>query len=360
MTFNPEVPYNDLPLLPPTANLESPAVLRQAAKTHALLGKLNGYCGTLPNAGVLVDSLIIQEARSSSAIENIITTQDAVYRAMATGEQTDPATKEVIDYRKALWRGHRLLKEQGGISVNALLTVQETFVHNNAGVRALPGTVLHNEAAGKTIYTPPVGQELILRLLGNLEEYLGRDDSVDPLVRMAVIHHQFESIHPFYDGNGRTGRILNILYLVRAGLLDLPVLYMSREIIEQKNDYYRLLQEVRTRGSWEEWILFMLKAVERSSDHTLRLVRSIRDLLESTIDTCRASLPRTSYSKELVERLFVQPYVKTEHLVKAGIAERRTAVKYLRQLEEIGVLRSFKAWRETIFVNTGLVDVLKE
>ena len=337
-----------------------PAVLRQAAKTHALLGKLNGYCGALPNAGMLVDSLIIQEARSSSAIENIVTTQDAVYRAMATGEQTDPATKEVIDYREALWRGHRLLKEQGGISLNTLLTVQESFIHNNAGVRALPGTVLHNEAAGKTIYTPPVGQELILRLLGNLEEYLGRDDSVDPLVRMAVIHHQFESIHPFYDGNDGTGRILNILYLVRSGLLDLPVLSMSREIIEQKADYYRLLQEVRTKDSWQEWILFMLKAVKRSSDHTLRLVRSIRDLLESTIDTCRASLPRTSYSKELVERLFVQPYVKTEHLVKAGIAERRTAAKYLRQLEEIGVRCSFKAWRETIFVNTGLVDVLKE
>jgi Fic family protein len=234
------------------------------------------------------------------------------------------------------------------------------IVHNNAGVRALPGTVLKNEATGKVIYTPPVGRELILRLLGNLEEYVERDDGLDPLVRMAVVHHQFESIHPFYDGNGRTGRILNILYLVKSGLLDLPVLYMSREIIEQKDDYYRLLQEVRASGFWEDWILFMLKAVERSSEHTLRLIRNIRDLLEATVQTCRARLPRTTYSRELVERIFFQPYVKSEHLVKAGIAERRTASKYLRQLEEIGVLRSFKAWRETIFVNVGLVDVLKE
>lgn len=360
MTFDPAAPYNDLPPLPPIENLESAAVLRQAAKAHAILGKLNGYCGTLPNAGTLVDSLILQEARSSSAIENIITTQDAVYRAMAAKGSPDPAAKEVIDYREALWMGHRLLRDQGGIGVKALLTVQRTIVHNNAGVRALPGTVLKNEATGKIVYTPPAGRELIMRMLGNLEEYMERDDGVDPLVRMAVIHYQFESIHPFYDGNGRTGRILNILYLVKRGLLDLPVLYMSREIIEGKDDYYRLLQEVRTKGSWEEWTLFMLRAVERSSEHTLRLARSIRELLETTIETCRARLPRTSYSKELVERLFVQPYVKTEHLVKAGIAERRTAAKYLRQLEEIGVLRSFKAWRETIFINTGLVDVLKE
>lgn len=189
---------------------------------------------------------------------------------------------------------------------------------------------------------------------------MGRDDGVDPLIRKAVIHHQFQSIHPFYDGNGRTGRILDILYLVKSGLLDLPVLYMSREIIEYKDDYYHLLQEVRTRQSCQDWILFMLRAVERSSDHTLRLVKSIRELLDSTIETCRAKLPRTTYSKELVERLFVQPYAKTEHLARAGIAERRTAAKYLRQMEEIGVLRSFKSWRETIHVNTGLVDVLKE
>jgi Fic family protein len=360
MKFDPAKPFNDLPLLPPSADLESSAVLRQAARTHGILGKLNGYCGMLPNAGMLIDSLIVQEARSSSAIENIITTQDAVYRAMATGGLADPAAKEVMEYREALWKGHRLLKAQGSIGVKAILTVQETIVHNDAGVRALPGTVLKSESTGKVVYTPPVGRERIMLLLGNLEEYIGHDDGVDPLVKMAVIHYQFESIHPFYDGNGRTGRIVNILYLVQRGLLDLPVLYLSREIIERKTDYYRLLQEVRTRDSWEEWILFVLGAVERSSDHTLRLISSIKELLEKTIETCRSRLPRTTYSKELIERLFVQPYVKTEHLVKAGIAERRTASKYLRQLEEIGVLSSFKAWRETIFVNTGLVKALKE
>jgi Fic family protein len=360
MKFDPLKPCNDLPLLPPAANLESAAVLRQAAKTHAIIGKLNGYCAALPNAAMLIDSLVIQEARSSSAIENIITTQDAVYRAMATGALADPAAREVIDYREALWKGHRLLKSQGGIGVKAILAVQETIVRNNAGMRALPGTVLRNEATGKVVYTPPEGRLRIMALLGNLEDYIGRDDGVDPLIRMAVTHYQFESIHPFYDGNGRTGRIVNMLYLVQRGVLDLPVLYLSREIIERKAEYYRLLQEVRTRDSWEEWILFMLGAVDRSSHHTLRLIVSIKDLLEKTLETCRSLLPRTTYSKELVERLFVQPYVKTEHLVNVGIAERRTATKYLRQLEEIGVLSSFKAWRETIFVNTGLVKVLKE
>jgi Fic family protein len=360
MKFDPLKPFNDLPLLPPAVDLESPAVLRQAAKSHGILGRLNGYCATFPNAAMLIDSLVIQEARSSSAIENIITTQDAMYRAMATGVLSDPAAREVIDYREALWKGHRLLKSQGGVAVKAILAVQETIVHGNAGVRALPGTVLRNEATRKVVYTPPEGRQRIMTLLGNLEEYIGRDDGIDPLIRMAVTHYQFESIHPFYDGNGRTGRILNILYLVQRGVLDLPVLYLSREIIERKEEYYRLLQEVRTRDAWEEWILFMLGAVERSSHNTLRLIMSIKDLLEKTLETCRSRLPRTTYSKELVERLFVQPYVKTEHLVKAGIAERRTATKYLRQLEEIGVLSSFKSWRETIFINTGLVKVLKE
>ncbi|HEY9593053.1 MAG TPA: Fic/DOC family N-terminal domain-containing protein, partial [Spirochaetia bacterium] len=236
-------------------------MLRQAARTQGILGKLNGYCATLPNAGMLIDSLIVQEARSSSAIENIITTQDAVYRAMVMSSQADPAAKEVVDYRAALWKGYSLLKEQSGIGVTTILAVQEAIIHNNAGVRALPGTVLKNETTGTVIYTPPVGRERIMNLLGNLERYVNASDPVDPLVRMAVIHHQFESIHPFYDGNGRTGRIINILYLVKAGLLDLPVLYLSREIIRRRDDYYRLLQAVRTEGAWEEWILFMLEAV---------------------------------------------------------------------------------------------------
>jgi len=345
MRFDPGIPFNDLPGLPLSVDLESRAVLRQAGRTHAVLGKLNGYCGTLPNAALLVDSLVLQEARSSSAIENIVTTQDEIYRAMVSEAQPEPAAKEVMDYRTALWKGFHRLREQGGVSVNALLEVQATLVHNNAGVRALPGTVLKNETTGTTVYTPPEGRELILNLLSNLERYMAVDDAVDPLVKMAVIHHQFESIHPFYDGNGRTGRILNILYLVKTGLLDLPVLYLSREIIRRKDDYYRLLQSARAEESWEQWVLFMLEAVEVTSEHTLRLVTAIRDLLERTVETCRARLPRTTYSKELVERLFVQPYVKTEHLVKAGIAERRTATKYLKQLEEIGVLESFRLWR---------------
>ena len=329
-------------------------------EAHSVLGKLNGFCGVLPNAGLLVDSLIVQEARSSSAIENIVTTQDEVYRAMVSSGHLDPAAKEVVDYRSAVWKGFNLFKEKGVITANGIVTIQEMLVHNNAGVRALPGTALVNEATGETVYTPPAGRELILSLLGNLERYINTSDGTDPLVKMAVVHHQFESIHPFYDGNGRTGRILNILFLAKAGLLDLPVLYLSREIIRRKADYYRLLQAVRTEGAWEEWVSFMLQAVEVTSAHTLDLIKAIRQLLDETTELCRLRLPRTSYSKELVELLFVQPYVKTEHLVRKGIAERRTAVKYLRQLEEIGVLRSFRVWRETLFVNHGLYDLLKE
>jgi Fic family protein len=360
VAFDPEVPYNVLPRLPLAKDVESKEVLRQTARAHRLLGALKGYCASLPNAGLLVDSLILQEARSSSAVENIVTTQDLIYQAALSSAHADPAAKEVVDYRAALWAGYKLLRGQGGISVQSILMIQETLVHNNAGVRALPGTVLRNEASGRTVYTPPVGRDLILDLLANLERYLSTADSTDPLVRMAVAHHQFESIHPFYDGNGRTGRILNILYLVHAGLLDLPVLYLSRQIIQRKDDYYRLLQAARVDGAWEEWVLFLLQAVEVTSQHTLTLMTAIRDLLESTVELCRARLPRTTYSRELVERLFVQPYVKTEHLVKAGIAERRTATKYLRQIEEIGVLKSFKVWKETIFVNRALYDLLQE
>ncbi len=362
MTTNPRVPCNDLPLLPPAVDLETRPILRLAVEANRELALLKGYCATLPSARLLVNSLILQEAKSSSAIENIVTTHDAIYQALAApGAPAEPEAKEVINYRSALWKGHEQLSRAGAITVNLMVAVQQEIVGNAAGIRTLPGTALLNEATGQVVYTPPTGREVIQCLLDNLEEYLHHGaGELDPLIAMAVAHYQFESIHPFYDGNGRTGRILNILHLVQKGLLDLPVLYLSRYIIRHRPRYYDLLQRVRTEGAWPEWVTFMLEGVRETSAATYRLVAAIHDLLEQTVETCRRELPRAMYSKELVELLFVQPYARIEHLVSAGLAERRTASKYLKQLEAIGVLSSRKVWRDTIYVNRRLYALLTE
>lgn len=224
----------------------------------------------------------------------------------------------------------------------------------------MPGTSLVNDSTGEVIYTPPDDAQVIINLLKNLEEYINsNDNSIDPLMKMAIIHYQFESIHPFYDGNGRTGRIINVLYLVLQGLIDAPILYLSSYIMRNKTSYYQLLQEIRTDNAWEEWILFILKAVEVTAQETLKIISEIMELLNTTIDFCKKKLPKTTYSKELIELLFVQPYTKIEFLVKHEIAERRTASKYLKQLEEIGILRSFQMGKEMIFVNNKLYELLK-
>jgi Fic family protein len=219
---------------------------------------------------------------------------------------------------------------------------------------------LVNDRTGETIYTPPDNYETLLQLLKNLEDYINRNDDLDPLIKMAIIHYQFESIHPFYDGNGRTGRIINVLYLVLQDLLKKPILYLSEYIIRNKNNYYKYLQEIRTHGRWEQFILFMLEAVEETAIETMEIIHAIRDLIDSTTEYCRLKLPSTTYSKELIESLFIQPYIKIEHLVNSGIAERRTASKYLKQLEEIKVLTSKKIWKEKIYVNDNLVKLLKK
>lgn len=336
--------------------------MRLAVKANRELALLKGYCATLPGARLLVDSLVLQEAKSSSAIENIVTTHDAIYRAMAVpGLQAEPGAKEVVNYRSAVWAGHEQLSRIGGITRNLILGIQREIVGNDAGIRTLPGTALLNEVTGQVVYTPPSGREVIRHLLDNLEEYLDRGaGELDPLIAMAVAHYQFESIHPFYDGNGRTGRVLNILYLVQKGLLDLPVLYLSRYIIRNRPRYYDLLQRVRTEGAWAEWVTFMLQGVRETSTATCGLIAEIRKLLDETIETCRRELPRAMYSKELVELLFVQPYTRIEHLVGRGLAERRTASKYLKQLEAIGVLASRKVWRDTIYINRRLYALLTE
>jgi Fic family protein len=351
---------NNLPHLPPNIAVETTSILRKTITANVELARLKGYCSTIPNDRMLVNAIVLKEAQASSEIENIITTQDELYQALiVTNDRTDPATKEILDYREALWHGYHLLGKNNLLTTRVIIETQENLEKNSAGIRTLPGTALVNDRTGETIYIPPDNEKTIRELLYNLEQYLNVSDEIDPLIKMAIAHYQFESIHPFYDGNGRTGRILNVLYLVHAGLLDQPILYLSDYIIRHKDEYYRHLQNVRDQNSWTDYIEFMLAAVELTSKETLRLIASIRDLMDSTIEKAKLNLPSATYSKELIELLFVQPYTKIEFLVQHGIAERRTVSKYLKQLEEIGILASKKIWRETIYINVELYELLK-
>lgn len=354
-------PNNNLPLLPPEADIETKAILNQAIRSNRELARLKGYCSILPNDSILLSSIILKEAKTSSEIENIITTQDELYKALAESvREIDVETKEVLNYRSAILTGFSQLKEKGFLSTNIIMRIQNELEGNSAGIRKLPGTTLVNQQTGEFVYTPPDNEETINRLLKNLDDYINEtDDGIDPLIKMAIIHYQFESIHPFYDGNGRTGRIINVLYLILKELLDKPVLYLSDYIIKNKNRYYDLLQNVRDNNGWEAWIIYMLKAVEITSGETLKMISSIVNLINETTDKCKNELPKTTYSKELIDILFIQPYTKIEFLVSANIAERRTASKYLKQLEDIGVLESFKSWKETIYVNKKLYELLK-
>lgn len=359
MVYNPLIPYNDLPDLPPRRDIETVPILKRAVTAGRALAELKGLGETLPDQNILVNSIVLQEARASSEIENIVTTNDALFRALAASSQAgvDAATKEVLRYREALWTGFQDLTERPVLSTNVFVHIVNTIRENQAGIRSHPGTVIVNAATGETIYTPPDGESVIRRKLHNLEEYIHSAEGPDPLIKMAVIHYQFEAIHPFSDGNGRTGRIVGILYLAQQKLLDLPVLYLSRHIIGNKADYYRLLRQVTEAEDWEPWILYMLEAVEETADFTRKRILEIRSLMSETIEIVRDRLPKV-YSKELVELLFKQPYTKAEHLVSAGIAKRQTAAIYLKELESIGALRSSRVWRENIFINARLFDLL--
>lgn len=356
-----DIANNNLPKLPPTVEYETKKVLKQAIKSNKELARLKGYCSLLPNSAILLSSIILKEATASSEIENIITTQDELYKALLSKEtQIDSQTKEVLNYRSAVWVGFSEIKKRKIMTTNSIIKIQAELEKNDAGIRRVPGTNLMNDRTGEIIYTPPDNEVIIRDLLQDLENYINIDDEIDPLVKMAIIHYQFESIHPFYDGNGRTGRIINVLYLVLKDLIDTPILYLSSYIIKNKGDYYNLFQNVRTEDKWEEWILYMLKAVEITSINTLNIIADIISLLNTTIEICKDKLPKTIYSKELIELLFMQPYTKISYIVEAGIAERRTASKYLKALEEIGVLKSFKLKNEILFVNTKLYDLLKK
>jgi len=361
MSFDPDKPYNDLPLLPPKAEIETKATLKKAISAGRALAELKGLGETIPNQTILVNSIILQEAKASSEIENIITTNDALFRAFSakTG-QIDPVTKEVLRYREALWEGFTRLKERSLLTTNLFVQIVQAIRANKAGIRNTPGTKVANAATGEVVFTPPEGQAVIRDKLKNLEDFIHAENEVDPLIKLAMIHYQFEAIHPFTDGNGRTGRILNILYLTQKHLLDLPVLYLSKYIIEQKSDYYRLLRSVTENEDWEPWILYMLDAIEQTSLYTRDKILSIRDLLNKTLEFTKEHLPPRAYSKELIELLFHQPYTKAQYLVDNRIAERKTAAGYLKELEKIGVLRVQKIGKENLYLNTELFDVLSK
>lgn len=355
---DPTKPYNELPLLPPKADIESKATLKACIAARAALAELKQARNLLPNQSVLINTIPLLEARASSEIENIVTTTDRLFRFAQddASAQADPATKEALRYRTALWRGFQSLKKRPLTTATAV-EVCRTIKGHALNIRRVPGTALANDATGKVIYTPPQGGALLRNLLANWERFLHEKEELDPLVRMAVAHYQFEAIHPFSDGNGRTGRILNLLYLVEQGLLDLPVLYLSRFVIERKTDYYRLLLAVTQSGRWEDWILYMLRAVDETARWTTEKIRATRKLIEETADDVRRKAAAV-YSHELVELIFVQPYSRIPNVVDAGIAKRQTASAYLKELCDIGVLKEVKAGREKLFINPRLMKLL--
>jgi len=349
----------NLPMLPPKSDLETKTVLKQLVKANRALAELKGYADTIPNKHILINAIMINEAKDSSEIENIITTHDDLFAAMSEASGASPAAKEVVNYRSALWYGYEQVKEKEMFTINMMIAIQGLIENNRGGIRKLPGTVLMNENTGKIVYTPPSGESEILELLSNLERYINEDfDDIDPLIKLAVIHYQFECIHPFYDGNGRTGRIINVLYLVLKELLDSPILYLSRYIIRNKSAYYQLLQEVSTQDNWEGWITYILTGIEETAEETLTLIKKINSQVEEMSAEIKDKLPKI-YSKELIELLFYEFYTKTIYIEKGLSVTRKTAAGYLAALEAEGFLTSQKMGKERIYQNKRLYDLVR-
>ena len=345
--------------LPLPHDVESKAVLKKSISANRALAELNGVAKIIPNRHILINSLALQEAKDSSEIENIITTHDELYRADLDIKQITKETKEVQNYKNALLKGYNLVKENKLLLKRHIVEIQKELEQNDAGVRRQSGTNLKNAQTGEVVFTPPQQYEQIEELLSNLELYINEPNELDSLVNMAIIHYQFETIHPFYDGNGRTGRIINILYLVLQELLEMPILYLSNYIIKNKHDYYRLLQEVRTNNNWEEWILYMLDGIEKTSIETMHLINDISNMMKETKYTIRENLPKI-YSKDLIEILFSHPYTKIDFLVEELNISRQTASKHLNELERIGIMESIKIKNSKFFINKELFKRLRE
>lgn len=352
----PTIPYNDLPPLPPTDELETRVVLKACIEARAALAELKQSCALIPNPTVLINAIPLLEAQASSEIENIVTTTDRLFRYADGADPGDPATRETLRYRTALNVGFQALAERP-LSTRLAVDLCGLIKNRDMNIRRIPGTALANDAIGEVIYTPPVGEARLRDLLSNWERFLHDATDLDPLVRMAVAHYQFEAIHPFTDGNGRTGRILNLLYLVEQGLLGQPVLYLSRYIVRNKADYYRMLLAVTREAAWEPWLLYMLAAVTDTARWTSARIQAIRELMDHTGDYVRRAAPAI-YSRELVELIFVQPYCRIGNVVAAGIGHRQTASTYLKQLCAIGVLEEWRTGREKVFLHPRYLQLL--
>jgi Fic family protein len=347
--------------LPLTVDVETKAVLKSLPLAHAALAELKGIASTIPNQNILMNTLGLQEAKDSSAIENIITTHDDLYKSELNIDSFKSLeAKEVQNYISALKKGFELIKNKGLITNNIIIEIQKELEGNRAGFRKLPGTALKNSSTGETIYTPPQDINEINKLMANLEKFMN-DASMcdyDPIVKMAIIHYQFESIHPFYDGNGRTGRIINILYLIIKKLQNLPILYLSSYIIQNKSDYYRLLRQLRDDESWEEWLLFMIHGIEKTSRETIELIIQIRELMMEYKHKLRDNYK--FYSQDLLNNLFKHPYTKIEFIVNDLNVSRITAANYLNKLADDGILRKERIGTGNYYINVNLFDLLSK
>jgi len=356
--WQPDRAHNQLPTLPPGYDLESKVVLRACIAARAALAELKQAAELIPNQTMLINTIPLLEAKDSSEIENIVTTTDKLFEHAQTGgnAEADPATKEALRYRSALRQGFESLKHRPLCTATAV-EICRTLKAVDMDIRKTPGTQLVNDRTGDIIYTPPEGEALLRDLLANWERFIHNEVDIDPLIRMAVAHYQFEAIHPFIDGNGRTGRVINLLFLIQQGLLQLPILYLSRHIIQNKADYYRLLLAVTKDHDWETWILFMLKAVEETSRWTTAKIGGIRALAEHTTAHVRQTLPKI-YSRELVDVIFEQPYCRISDLVTKEVAKRQAASRYLKELVAIGVLREVAVGKEKLFIHPKLMQLL--
>jgi len=360
MSYNPIEPYNDLPELPPKIDLENVRVLKKTISASRALSELKGAITNLPNPALFIDTINLQEAQASSAIENIMTTQDELFKSSIADKQiNNPAIKEVLHYKEALWHGYEQLKKRPILSTNLFIDLVRIIKKNNAGIRNAPGTQLKNPSTGKVIYTPPEGEGIIRDKLKNLEKFIHNKDGIDPLIKMAIIHYQFEAIHPFFDGNGRTGRLMILFYLKLSGLLDLPALYFSKYIIANKNNYYANLRKVTEKNNWVDWILYMLDMIEQTASSDRKRISEIEALMNSMGSEIQTVLPKI-YSKDLFEVLFKLPYMKRRYLEQAGLGNKKTVGNYLKQLREKGFLKSEQVGKEKLYLNHRLLECLKK
>jgi Fic family protein len=357
--FKKDIPYNDLPLLPPKSNLETTNILRKTITASRALANLNGAIINLPNPQLFLDTIHLQEAKASSEIENIITTNDELYKSVVANKKFEnPSAKEVISYKNALWHGLKQLESRPFITINLCIDIMQRIKENTSGIRTTPGTTL-SSTSGDVIYTPPSGEEVIREKLSNFEKFINEDDSLDPLIKMALMHYQFEAIHPFSDGNGRTGRILLLLYLKMEKLLDVPAIYLSEYIIQNKSEYYKRLRLVTEKEDWESWIMYMLDMIESTAQKGLIRLKEIIELMHKMSEEIKEELPKV-YTKDLIEIIFKLPYTKRQNLIDVKLGTPKTVGNYLMALEDKGFLKSIKVGKEKLYLNHRLMKILEK